>query len=89
MGVEQHQIRAVWWLWKNFPVPVLLLHYNARPHSAAAAANLWNYWGWEILPPSSHSSELVLSEFHLFQKMKRHLRSESFHSNDDVQNVVK
>jgi hypothetical protein len=29
---------------------VLLLHDNARPHSAAATLNLLYSYGWEILP---------------------------------------
>jgi hypothetical protein len=29
---------------------VLLLQYNAPPHSAAATVNLLNSWSWEILP---------------------------------------
>jgi transposase len=65
---------------------VLLLHNNAQPHSAAATVNLMNYWNWKILPHPPYSPDLALSDFHLFPKMKKHLRGQRFHSNDDVQN---
>jgi transposase len=67
---------------------VLLLHHNARPHSAAATVNLLNSWGWEILPYPPYSPDLAPSDFHLFPK-KKHLRGQHFHSNEDVQNEVK
>jgi transposase len=67
----------------------LLLHDNARPHSAAATVNLLNSWGWEILSHPTYSPDLVPSDFHLFPKMKKHLRGQRFHANEDVQNEVK
>jgi hypothetical protein len=45
--------------------------------------------GWEILPHPAYSPDLAPSDFHLFQKMKKHLRCQRFHSNEDVQNEVK
>jgi transposase len=68
---------------------VLLLHDNARPHSAAPTVNLLYSWGWEIVPHPAYSPDLAPSDFHLFQKMKKHLRGQRFHSNEDVQNEVK
>jgi histone-lysine N-methyltransferase SETMAR len=68
---------------------VLLLHESARPHSAAATVNLLNSWGLETLPHPPHSPDLALSDFHLFQKIKKHLRGQRFHSDEDVQNKVK
>jgi transposase len=68
---------------------VLLLHDNARPHSAAAPVNLLNSWGWEILPHPPYSPDLASSDFYLFPKMKKHLRAQRCHSNEAVQNEVK
>jgi transposase len=62
---------------------LLLLHNNARPHSAESL------WGSEILPHPPYSSDLALSNFHLFPKMKKHLRGQRFHSSEDVENQVK
>jgi histone-lysine N-methyltransferase SETMAR len=70
-------------------IRVLLLHDSARPHSAAATVNLLNSWDREILPHPPHSPDLASSNFHLFPKMKKHLRGQRFHSNEDVQNEVK
>jgi hypothetical protein len=68
---------------------VLLLHDSARPHNAAATMNILNSWGWEILPHPPYSPDLASSDFHLFPKMKKNLRGQHFHSNEDVQNEVK
>jgi histone-lysine N-methyltransferase SETMAR len=68
---------------------VLLLHESTRPHSAAATVNLLNSWGWETLPHPPHSPDLALSDFHLFQKIKKQLRGQRFHSDENVQNEVK
>jgi transposase len=51
--------------------------------------NLLNSWGWKILPHPPYSPDLALSDFHLFSKMKKHLRGQRFHCNEDVQNDVK
>jgi hypothetical protein len=51
--------------------------------------NLLSSWGWKILPHPPYSPDLAPLDFHLFQKMKKHLRGQSFHSNEDVQNEVK
>jgi transposase len=67
---------------------ILLLYDSARPHSAAATVNLLNSWGWEILPHPPYSPDLALSDFHLFPKVKKHLRGQRFHFGEDVQNEV-
>jgi transposase len=68
---------------------VLLLHDNTRPHSAAVTVNLLNSWGWEILPRPPYSPDLAPLDYHLFPKMKKHLRGQRFHFIEDVQNEVK
>jgi transposase len=51
--------------------------------------NLLNSWGWEILPHPPYIPDLAPLDFHLFPKMKKHLRGQRFHSSEDVQNEVK
>jgi len=51
---------------------VLLLHVNARPHTAHATANLLERWGWEILEHPPYSPDPAPSDFHLFPNMKKH-----------------
>jgi hypothetical protein len=48
-----------------------------------------NSCGWEILPHPPYSPDLALPDFHLFPKMKKHVRGQRFHFNEDVQNEVK
>jgi histone-lysine N-methyltransferase SETMAR len=82
-------------IWRKRPglltkgLRVLLLYDNALPHSAAATVNLVNSWGWDILPHPQYSPHLAPADFHLFPKMKKHLRGQRFHSNEDVQNEIK
>jgi hypothetical protein len=68
---------------------VLLLHDNARPHSAGTTLNLLNSWGWKILPHPPYRLDLAPSDFTLFPKMKKRLRGQRSRSNEDVQNEVK
>jgi transposase len=51
--------------------------------------NLLNSWGWEILPHPPYSPDSAPSDFQIFPRMKKHLRGQRFHSNEDVQNEVK
>jgi transposase len=51
--------------------------------------NLLNSGGWEILPHPPYRPDLAPSDFHIFPKIKKHLRGQCFHSNEDVQNEVK
>lgn len=67
---------------------VLLLHDNARPHIARDTRNLLDSWHWEILPHPAYSPDLAPSDFHLFPKLKKHLRGQRFHSDDDVKEAV-
>jgi len=67
---------------------VLLLHDNARPHTTHVTVNLLERWGWEILEHPRYSPDLAPSDFHLFPKMKKHLRAKRFKSHDDVKHEV-
>jgi hypothetical protein len=46
----------------------------ARPHIADATVNLLSSWDWEILPHPPYSPDLASSDFHLFPKIKKHLK---------------
>ena len=64
---------------------IILLHDNSWPHNAAATMNHLNFWDCEILPHPPYCPDLALFDFHLFPK-KNHLKSQQFHSSEDVQN---
>jgi hypothetical protein len=57
---------------------ILLLHDNARPHIARTAVNLLNTWHWEFLSQPPYRHDLAPSDFHLFPKLKKHLRGLRF-----------
>jgi hypothetical protein len=65
---------------------VLLLHSNAQPCIAHTTVNLLNAWQY-VIPP--YNSDLAPSDFHLFPKLKKHLRSLCFQTDEDVEEEVK
>jgi hypothetical protein len=68
---------------------ILLLHDNAKPHSATATMHLLKSWGEEILPHPQYNPFLAPLEFRLFSKMKMRLIGQPIHSRENVQNEVK
>ena len=67
---------------------MLLLHDNARPHTAHVTMNLLERWGWEILEHLPYSPDLAHLDFHLFPNMKKHLHAKRLKSHDDVKHEV-
>lgn len=63
---------------------VILLHDNARPHTArntkAALATL----EWEILLHPPYSPDLAPSDYHLFRSLTNHLRDRCFDKEEDL-----
>ena len=57
--------RPQWW-----SCSIVILHDNARPHTAAATRDLLHQFGWEIFDHPPHSLDLALGYFHLFMKLK-------------------
>jgi histone-lysine N-methyltransferase SETMAR len=68
---------------------VLLLHDNARPHSAKATQELLQQFQWTILQHPAYSPDLAPSDYHLFPALKQYLSSQRFESDDDVTTAVK
>jgi transposase len=48
----------------------VLLHDNARPHTAASINALIKLFNWEIFDHPSYSPDLAPSDYLLFTKMK-------------------
>jgi len=63
---------------------ILLLHDNARPHSALRTVEAIQKFGWSVLPHPPYSPDLAPSDYHLFGKMKESLRGNQYGSIDDV-----
>jgi histone-lysine N-methyltransferase SETMAR len=62
---------------------------NAWPNTAHTTANLLDTWHWEILPLPSYSPDLATSDFHLFLKLKKHLRGLRLQTHEDVEEELK
>jgi len=67
---------------------VVMIHDNARPHTAAATQNLITTFGWEQFDHPPYSPDLVPSDFHLFLYLKSFLAGRWFHDNNEVKEAV-
>jgi len=67
---------------------VLLLHDNARPHTAHLTINTIRQLNWEVLEHPAYSPDLAPSDFHLFGPLKNALRGRRFAADDEVKEAV-
>jgi transposase len=67
---------------------VVLLHDNARPHTAACKNFLIKLVNWEIFDHPPYSPDLVPSDYHLFTQMKVWLPTQHFHTNEELMDGV-
>ena len=64
----------------------ILLHDNARCHTAHAVQSLLRRWGWEVLEHPPYSPDMSPCDFDLFPKMKEPLRGQRFR---DIPSIVR
>ena len=64
---------------------VLLLHDNARPHTADLTINTIRQLNWEVPEHPAYRPDLAPSDFHLFGPLKHALRGRRFAADDEVQ----
>jgi histone-lysine N-methyltransferase SETMAR len=67
---------------------VLLLHNNARPHTAAHTVDTLRALKFELLKHPPYSPDLAPSDFHLFGPMKEHLWGQKFADDNEVLEAV-
>jgi transposase len=71
-----------------FTKGVVLLHDNARLHTAARTTALIKSFKWEIFDHPPYSPDLAPSDYHLFSKMKVWLGTQHFYSNEELMDGV-
>jgi len=67
---------------------MLLLHDNARPHSANQTTAMLRSFKWEVFQHPPYSPDLALSDLHLFGHLKQHILGERFPDDDTVERAV-
>jgi hypothetical protein len=67
---------------------VLLLHDNARPHTASHTVDTLHALKFEVLKHPSYSPDLAPLDFHLFGRMEEHLRGHKFADDNEVMEAV-
>ena len=60
--------------WIGIRNETLLQHDNARPHTSAATKDAIQRLDFSVLPHPPYSPDLAPSDFHLFPKLKEHLK---------------
>jgi histone-lysine N-methyltransferase SETMAR len=66
---------------------VVLLHYNARPHTAALTQALMGHFVWELFHHPPYSPDLAPNDYHLFIYLKNWFRSQFFNNNELTESV--
>ena len=68
---------------------VILLHDNARPHTAKLTKKLLEEeFGWETLEHPPYSPDLAPSDYHIFRSMEHNLRNKKFKDEIELENDV-
>ncbi|GFU47154.1 uncharacterized protein TNCV_5071501 [Trichonephila clavipes] len=68
---------------------VVLLHDNARQHTANRTQDLITSFGWEQLDHPPYSPDLAPSDYHLFMHLKKHLARQRHSDDDEAKATVK
>jgi histone-lysine N-methyltransferase SETMAR len=71
----------------TLPSSIVLLHYNAHPHTAAYTRVLLEHFNWELFDHPPYSPDLTLSNYHLY--LKSWLGSKHFNNNEELSEGVK
>ena len=67
---------------------ILLLHDNARQHTARGTIDAVETLKFEVLSHPPYSPDLTPSDFHFFPHLKRDLKGTDFTSDDEVKQAV-
>lgn len=67
---------------------IVLLHDNARPHTAARTIETIQKFRWEIFHHPPYSPDLAPSDYHLFLHLKNWLASQRFEETEELKTSV-
>ena len=67
---------------------IILLHDNARPHTANLVRDKLQRFDWETLQHPPYRPNLSPCDFHIFCDLKKGIRGHRFHSDEEVQDWV-
>jgi transposase len=67
----------------------IILHDNARAHTADAVEDLLHYWQWETLEYPSYSPNMSTYDYDLFAKMKEPLRGTCYNTKKEIIHAVR
>lgn len=67
---------------------IVLLHDNARPHTAARTQQVLNDFGCDIFNHPPYSPDLAPSEYHVFPKLKKWLWCKHFKDDEELKTSV-
>lgn len=67
---------------------VLLLHDNARPHTANLTKSLLQDFKWDVFDHPAYSPDLAPSDYYLFCHLKKFLGGKKFSDQDELENTV-
>jgi histone-lysine N-methyltransferase SETMAR len=66
----------------------VVLHDNARPHTASATQDLIATFGWEQFVQPPYSPDLAQSDFHVILHLKTYLGGRRFHYVNEVKEAT-
>ena len=67
---------------------ILVLHGNARPHTASLVRDKLHRFGWETLQHPPNSPDLYPCDFQIFGDLKKDIRGRRFHSDEEMKESV-
>ncbi|KAK6760575.1 hypothetical protein RB195_021874 [Necator americanus] len=65
---------------------VILLHDNARPHTANIVKAALQELDWEVLQHPPYSPDLAPTDYHLFRSLSNQMQGVTFDNNEDLEN---
>lgn len=66
-------------------IPVVLLHDNAKPHTARLTRDKLADMAWEVLPHPPYSPDISPTDFHLFRSLEHWIRGQKFTNREDIE----